>query len=188
MKATAVSGACLLFLFTLSAADVCTDFTTPNSALFRCNAELVRRSMSACEGSCKTSLEQYANDCLDGPSRTAFKNTIASICKGDTPSVNPACSAFSDTGSDLFRCNADLVRRSQSACGGSCRSLLEDYVSDCLQGPAAGSFGDSINNLCGEGPTGRNVNGTSTDGVETMGPTALSIASAFFFAFYATFF
>ena len=85
MNAAIISGVCLLFLFTLSTADLCSDFGDPTSDLFQCNAELVQRSSSACEDDCRTSLEQYADDCLTGVTAQTFKNGIDVLCSSSTP-------------------------------------------------------------------------------------------------------
>jgi hypothetical protein len=183
MNALTFSGVFLLLFFSLSSADICTDFGTPDSKLFKCNVELVQRSNSACEGNCRSVLEQYADDCLNGAAVQAFKDTIDSLCPGTTPS-NPAtgptsaCTAFTDADSELFRCNVDLASTSQSACEGNCRSVLEQYADDCLPNGAQ-AFKDSITAVCG--------GGGGSSAAEIGSTTLLTTVSALLFAVYTAF-
>ena len=202
MNGIVFSGVCLLFLFTLSTADLCTDFTDTTSDIFRCNAELVQRSNSACEGDCRTTLEQYADDCLMGAAAQTYKDSIETLCSSSplpvptNPASNPTCTAFGDSSSQLFMCNVDLVQRSQMACSADCRSAFDNYVDECLQGAAADTFRSPITTLCGEGTPAPSTNdtpaattnNTSTDSAGAMGPALFSTASALFFAVYAAFF
>ena len=186
MNGIVFSGVCLLFLFTLSAADLCSDFADPTSDLFQCNVQLGQGSNSVCEGNCRTTLEQYADDCLVGAGGAqALKDSIERVCSTSVPTgvptnpaSNPTCTAFADSSSQLFMCNANLVQRSQTACGADCRSAFDNYVDECLQGAAADTFRNSIATLCSEG----------TDSAGAMGPALFSTASALFFAVYAAFF
>ncbi|CAI7996933.1 hypothetical protein GBAR_LOCUS1999 [Geodia barretti] len=79
MNALTFSGVFLLLLFSLSNADVCTKFSDMNSELYQCNVELSQRSNSACEGNCRSVLEQYADDCLSGAAQ-AYKDSITAVC------------------------------------------------------------------------------------------------------------
>ena len=103
MNGIVFSGVCLLFLFTLSTADLCTDITDTNSELYRCNVELAQRSNSACEGDCRSTLEQYADDCLGAGAQT-YKDSIDTLCDEDatTDSAGGMGPAVFSTASTLF--------------------------------------------------------------------------------------
>ena len=79
MNALTFSGVFLLLFFSLSSADICTDVSDTNSELFRCQMEFTQRLSSACEGDCRSELEQYADDCL-GDSAQAYKDAITAVC------------------------------------------------------------------------------------------------------------
>jgi hypothetical protein len=190
MNALTFSGVFLLLFFSLSSADICTDFTDTNSDLYRCNVELIQRSNSACEGNCRSVLEQYADDCLNATggraAAQAFKDSLDSVCPSTSPtnpatgptSNNSACTAITDADSELFRCNVDLASTSQSACEGNCRSVLEQYADDCLPNGAQ-AFKDSITAVCG--------GGGGSSAAEIGSTTLLTTVSALLFAVYTAF-
>ena len=97
MNSLTFSGVFLLLFFSLSSADICTDFTDTNSDLFRCNVELGQRSSSACEGNCRSVLEQYADDCLGAGAQT-YKDSITAVC-GDGGGSSAAGSSAAGIGS-----------------------------------------------------------------------------------------
>ena len=182
MNALTFSGVFLLLFFSLSSADICTDFSDTNSELFRCNVELGQRSNSVCEGNCRSVLEQYADDCLSAiggaTAAQSFKDSIGSFCPSTSPtnSTNSVCTAFTDANSELFRCNAGLASTSQSACEGNCRSVLEQYADDCLVNGAQ-AYKDIITAVCGEGSNAAGIGST----------TLLTTVSALLFAVYTAF-
>ena len=181
MNALTFSGVFLLLFFSLSSADICTDFSDTNSELFRCQMEFTQRSSSVCEGNCRSVMEQYLEKCIGGDAAQSFKDSIGSICPSTSPtnpatSTNSVCTAFTDANSELFRCNAGLASTSQSACEGDCRSELEQYADDCL-GNAAQAYKDSITAVCGEGSSAAGIGST----------TLLTTVSALLFAVYTAF-
>ena len=90
MYAAIVGGVCLFFLFTVSTADICSDVTDQNSEVYQCTVKL---ASLACEGDCKSILEEYADDCL-GDGAQAYKDTIETVCSTSKP-TNPASSPSS---------------------------------------------------------------------------------------------
>jgi hypothetical protein len=142
MNALTFSGVFLLLFFSLSSADICTNVSDTNSKVFQCNAEFSQRSSTACEGNCRSELEQYADDCL-GNGTQAYKDSITAVCGG-----NSICTDIGNTNSKVYRCNLELAERSSSACEGNCRSELEQYADDCL-GNGTQAYKDSITAVCG---------------------------------------
>ena len=142
MNTLSLTGVCLLLLFSLATADICTDFADPTSYLYQCNVEL----NSACEGNCKTQLENYADQCLETAAQ-AYKDTIKNLCS--ITSSTCIATAFTDTSSDLYRCNVELASASQSACEGGCTSILEEYADECL-GTGADAYKNTITILSAE--------------------------------------
>ena len=173
MNTLSLTGVCLLLLFSLATADICTDFADPTSDLYQCNVELAQRSDSACEGNCKTQLENYADQCLETAAQ-AYKDTIKNLCS--ITSSTCIATAFTDTSSDLYRCNVELASASQSACEGGCTSILEEYADECL-GTGTDAYKNTITTVCGE------VEGSGGAGSTTL----LSTASALLFAHYTAF-
>ena len=90
------------------------------------------------------------------------------------------CMDFSDTNSELFRCNVEFTQRSSSVCEGNCRSVLEQYADDCLVNGAQ-VYKDSITAVCGEGSS----EGSSAAGIGST--TLLTTVSALLFAVYTAF-
>ena len=106
MNALTFSGVFLLLFFSLSSADNCTDFTDTNSELFRCNVELGQSSSSACEGNCRSVLEQYANDCLTAiggaAAAQAYKDRITALCGGGSSAAGIGSTTLLTTVSALL--------------------------------------------------------------------------------------
>ena len=77
MNALTFSAVFLLLFFSLSSADIiCTDI---DSKVFQCDVELSQSLSSACEGDCRSVLEQFADDCL-GNGAQAYKDAITALC------------------------------------------------------------------------------------------------------------
>ena len=74
------------------------------------------------------------------------------------------CADFTNTSSHLFTCTANLATNPSTACSGDCRSTLEGYVDECLNGAAADAFKNNINIICGRdtGDTGDDSNDAAT--------------------------
>lgn len=90
MYAAIVGGVCLFVLFTVSTADICSDVTDQNSEVYQCTVKL---ASLACEGDCKSILEEYADNCL-GDGAQAYKDTIETVCSTSKP-TNPASDSSS---------------------------------------------------------------------------------------------
>ena len=160
-----LAGACLLALaFTIAECDVsCGDFSDPTSELAMCNTQLVTDPTAVCTGNCRELLEKYAETCLSGTVADQFMAALNTTCEPDVPEVpgSQVCTAFLDTSSDLYMCNAELVA---NTCSSDCRSALKEYVEDCLDEAFADSFNDNIDTVCGD--------------ATTVGATLISIISA----------
>lgn len=59
---------------------VCTEFATPGSTIYMCNAALPSDPITVCSGNCRSLLEKYADACLDGQTAQAYLYGVRFVC------------------------------------------------------------------------------------------------------------
>ena len=91
------------------------------------------------------------------------------------------CTDIGNSNSELGVCLAELAAQSDIACQSSCRSIFEDYSSQCLSSSNEQSFNDELGTLC-DAIKGDDDNSGAT-AQATIFSTALSILLAVVAAF-----
>ena len=146
-----ISGVCCLLAlsFTLSECDEHINCTSIDSDLQDCIDEFTdsrKNTDILCEGDCRSTLEDYADDCL-GLLAESYKAALDEVCK--IGAVN--CEDTGDPTSELGKCNDDFTADPENVCD-DCRSALEEYADACLDAAAEG-FKDRLDEACGAGAT-----------------------------------
>ena len=195
------SGAELTVEPTQSDSQVCRDAANSNSDVRMCVSSLE----SVCRCSCKSALEEYADECL-GDNAQAYKDAQRSICESlDTePTERPTaissrdiCRLILNSNSKVYRCLTDYAFNPVSICSSNCRSVLEQYADECLPCDDSQAFKDTLATDCTQQPdidadddTNANDGSRSSssnnmdakDGATVVGVTLLSVIPALLIA------
>ena len=144
------------------------------SDLATCIADFASSPSSVCSGSCRSTLERYADECLTVGAEQ-YIDTLDQVCDSTPEAPGGGGSAFC-AGSDLATCIADYASSPSSVCSGSCRSTLERYADDCLT-VGAGQYIDTLDQVCDDTTGGGGNSGNESDATTATATLASTITA-----------
>ena len=153
----------------------CAQAASPGSDLATCILDYASSPSSVCSGSCRSTLERYADECLTVGAEQ-YIATLDQVCDSTPEAPSGGGSAFC-AGSGLATCIADYASSPSSVCSGSCRSTLERYADECLT-VGAEQYIDTLDQVCDDITGGGGNESDATTATATLASTITALVVA----------